>query len=258
MTEPTPLDLAHADIVAANGADAEQRARMAWFLRLLDTQLFVLATDVSDDAPRIAEFALEEGAVALGFDRERRLADFVGREAAFAALPGRVVARQLADAGLGLAVNAGTEGATVLAPADVAWLADLAAQSARAEVARLSGLSRPTGVDPALLRLVGDRLASMGGLVRRAWLAATTRGDGANGLVLAVEAGEDRGAEAMVRSLAELGALAGQQFDVTLVGGDDPHAAVLDRVGLRIDIERADADPPPVPGSDPDRPPRLR
>ena len=61
MTEPTPLDLAHADIVAANGADAEQRARMAWFLRLLDTQLFVLATDVSDDAPRIAEFALEEG-----------------------------------------------------------------------------------------------------------------------------------------------------------------------------------------------------
>lgn len=258
MTDATPLDLAHALIATAPDPDGEQRARMAWFLRLLDTELFVLARSVRADAADLAEFPLEDGPVVIGFDLEERLAGFAGIKADFVALPGRVLAPRLAQSGVGLAVNPDGDTAMVLGTSELAWLADLAAQSAARTDGRIVGLAPPGPVDDAIVGLIGDRLARAGGLVDHAWLVRADRQDGTHGLLLAAIGVAEAARPGVVRALAEVGALVGEGFDVAVIDPGDPRIPALERNGIGIGAVEQEAPGPRAPGMDPDAPPRLR
>ena len=103
MTEETPLDSAHAAMEAAPENDA---ARLRFYERLADSELFLMLTEEARDeniSPEV--FDVADGRFLLAFDREERLARFAGRPAPYAALSGRVLAQMMAGQGLGLGVN---------------------------------------------------------------------------------------------------------------------------------------------------------
>ena len=94
MTEMTPLDLAHAAMEAAPEDDA---ARLRFFERLADSELFVLLDkEPEDDRISPDVFDTGEGQFVLVFDREERLAQFADRIVPYAALSGRVIAMTVA------------------------------------------------------------------------------------------------------------------------------------------------------------------
>ena len=103
MTETTPLDQAHAAMEAAPEDDA---ARLRFFERLADSELFILL-DKEPEGDRISPeiFDTGEGRFVLVFDREERLAQFANRIVPYAALSGRVIASMLAGQGVGLGVG---------------------------------------------------------------------------------------------------------------------------------------------------------
>ncbi|MGB8622714.1 MAG: SseB family protein, partial [Paracoccaceae bacterium] len=127
MADQTPLDRAHAAMEAAPEDDA---VRLRFFERLADCELFLLLSreaEGEDIAPKV--FDLEGGAFVLVFDREERLADFVGETAPYAALSGRLIAGMLAGQGIGMGVNLGVAPSSILIPAEaIGWLADTLGQ----------------------------------------------------------------------------------------------------------------------------------
>ncbi|MEO0918892.1 MAG: SseB family protein, partial [Pseudomonadota bacterium] len=88
----TPLDTAHA---AMTDAPNDDRARLDFYERLADAELFLLLTEESDGTQvKPSVFETSEGAFALAFDREDRLTTFTEGPAPYAALSGRAIARQ--------------------------------------------------------------------------------------------------------------------------------------------------------------------
>lgn len=261
MTETeTPLDAAHAEM------DASDAARLRFFERLADAELMLLLASAPDDGEIVPEiFELQDGPVVLVFDREERLADFVGGPASHAVLSGRRIARLLAGRGIGLGLNLGSApSAMLLPPAAVDWLAEtLGGRPERLE-ARPEEVSPPAGLPPGLLEGLATKLALAQGMARTAYLVAVRYAGGGAGHLLAIvdarpgsePALGDAVAEALVFSGIEAGAL-----DVGFFAASDPIVARLARVGIRFDIPvpeaPAAADVAP-PGSDPDTPPRLR
>ena len=122
MTDPTPLDTAHAAMEAAPGDDA---ARLRFYERLADCELFLLLTEEAQGdnlSPEV--FDLADESFVLVFDREDRLARFVGKPAPYAALSGRVVTALLSDQGIGMGVNLDVAPSSILIPPQaVTWLA---------------------------------------------------------------------------------------------------------------------------------------
>ncbi|MBT8409700.1 MAG: SseB family protein, partial [Alphaproteobacteria bacterium] len=133
MTE-TALDTAHAAMEAA-GDDA---ARLRFFERMADAELLLLLREEpqgEDITPQI--FETGEGTFALVFDREDRLSEFVGAEAAHAALAGRTLIAMLSGQGIGLGLNLGVAPSSILIPAEaVDWLAGTLAEAPREIEAR--------------------------------------------------------------------------------------------------------------------------
>ena len=122
--ETTPLDLAHA---AMEAAPEDGAARLRFYERLADSELFLLLENDSDGEsidPQV--FPLEGGPVVLVFDREYRLAEFLGKPAPYAALSGRQAVKLLAGRAIGLGVNLGSGASEIILPAGaVDWLADM-------------------------------------------------------------------------------------------------------------------------------------
>ena len=264
MTEAnTPLDRAHAAMEAAPDDDA---ARLRFYDRLAEAELFLLL-DHPPDGDRIEPTIFDAGAAryALAFDLEDRLADFADAGAAYAALSGRRLAAMLADAGLGLALNPDVAPSAMLLGADaMAWLAATLAEGPARATGRARELTAPGGLPDALLSALDAKLATMTGRAAGAYLAGVTWDTGARGHLLAfvdaVPGAEDALARAVHEALAFSGLEAGS-IDVMFLRAADGVSARLARVGLRFDLP-APADPvipaPKAPGSDPDRPPRLR
>jgi len=264
MTQPaTPLDRAHAAMEAAPDDDA---LRLRFYDRLAEAELFVLLDRPAADA-RIDPAILDaEGArFALAFDLEDRLAEFVDGAAPYVALSGRRLAPMLSGAGLGLALNPDVApSAMLLDAAAMAWLADTLANGPARTQAQARELTAPAGLPDALLTALDAKLASMAGRAAGAYLAGVTWDTGARGHLLAfidaVPGAEGALARAVHEALAFSGLEAGS-LDVTFLRAADGVAAKLARVGLRFDLPAPPA-PEPVapaaPGSDPDRPPRLR
>jgi len=259
----TPLDRAHAAMEAAPKDDA---ARLRFYDRLAEAELFLLL-DRPPEGDRIDPTVFDAGAAryALAFDREDRLADFAEGMAPYAGLSGRRLAAMLAEAGLGLALNPDVAPSAMLLGADaMAWLAATLAEGPAETTGRARELTAPAGLPDALLTALDAKLAAMTGRAAGAYLAGVTWDSGARGHLLAfidaVPGAEGSLARAVHEALAFSGLEAGS-LDVMFLRAADGVAARLARVGLRFDLPVPPApDPGPrsAPGSDPDRPPRLR
>jgi hypothetical protein len=257
----TPLDRAHE---AMQAAPEDDRARLGFFGRLADVELFVLlAAEPGDERLDPEIFAVEGNRYVLAFDHEERLVAFAGRPAPYAALPGRVLAAMLAGQGLGLGLNIGAPSETLLPAEALAWLAETLGQEGPAEeLARPEEIRPPARLPAALIEALAVKLALAAGLARAAWLAGVSYQDGRRGHLLAF-VGAAPGAEAaLARAVSEALVFSGIEagaLDVAFLETDDPIAADFGKVGLGFAIpEPAAAQAPRAPGGDPARPPRLR
>lgn len=253
----TPLDRAHAAMEAAPEDEARRRA---FYDRLALSELHVLLTEEPSDtrlSPQV--FPLEEGPVVLAFDLEERLSAFAGGPAPYAALSGRALARMLAQEGLGLGLNLDSPSAILLPAEAMTWLAAQSAEAPRALTERPVALHAPGALPDGLLEALDARLSAAGGRARAAWLTEAEYAGGTRATLLAFT-GTAPGAEnALAQAAGEALAFSGLEagwLDVAFLSDDERLGARLGAVALRIDLPAPDA--PDVPGSDPDRPPRLR
>ncbi len=264
MTEDeTPLDAAGRVMAAA---PEDEAARRRFHARLAEAELFVLLEEEArDDALRPRLFALEEGRFALAFDRDDRLAAFLDAPAPYAALSGRRLAMLLAGRGVGLALNPGVAPSEALLPPEALdWLAAVAAAGGQhAAEARPSAVGPPEGAPEALVAALAARIASFGGLVEAAWLARLAYAEGEGRLTLAVAGAAAADEPALAAALGEAARLSGaaEGLDVAFLAPGAAARAAFEREGRRFAPDRKPAAtpvPPRPPGSDPDRPPRLR
>ncbi len=259
--DPTPLDRAHAAMQAAPEDDA---TRLAFYGRLAEAELYLLLEDPAPLAdaliPRV--FPLEDGPVVLAFDREARLAAFTGAPADYAALSGRRIAAYLAGQGLTLGLNLGVAPSSILIPPGaIAWLSQTLTAAPVPANDRPMEVSRPADLPGRLLSALDAKLATAAGLAGAARLARVHYEDGRSGHLLAFT-GVAGGAEpALAQAVGEALTFSGvdaASLDIAFLPAADPLIARLDRVALRFDLPEAPGRPPPAPGSDPARPPRLR
>lgn len=257
----TDIDQAHA---AMEASPEDDNARLRFYERLADTELFILlGEEAVDDKITPELFEIEEQRFALVFDREERLSQFVGRVAPYAGVSGRALAQMLAGQGIGLALNLDVAPSAMLIPAEaVDWLVQTLSNTPSETEARISEVSPPTGLPEAVIMGLDRKLAIAAGLARSAYLAAAIYEDGARGHVLAfvdaVDGAENALASAASEALTFSGIEAGM-MDVLFVKASDPLAGHLAKVGLRFDLPQPEAPPVPgAPGMDPSRPPKLR
>jgi len=277
LNEPvTDLDTAMRRLAAADEDSAEESAaRLAFHAELSRAEVFVLLdTEVTGETMMPRVFDLSDVRAVLAFDSEMRLADFAGRAAAYAALPGRVLVALLADAGgdLSLMLNADAPHAALLVPDVLRWLAATLSGPAPAEGQAVpEGFAAPA-LPPAVLDLLVTalerRLSGTPGLTQTVLAAVQWQG-GARGHVLALaglpEAAQAPAARAVAEALALSGLEAGS-LDVVFPAGRALEAIAA--VGLTLapapfsmpedQVIRPGETAGANPGMDPARPPKLR
>lgn len=257
----TDLDTAHAAMDIAPDDDAK---RLQFYERLADTELFMLlGSEAADDKVTPELFEIEDQTYILIFDREERLAQFVGREVPYAGLSGRVLSGMLAGQGIGFALNLDVAPSAMLIPSEaVDWLHATLEHAPQESEARLTEVSVPKGLPEAVITGLDRKLAIAAGLANMAYLAAATYDDNSRGHVLvfidAVPGSEASLARAAGEALTFSGIDAGT-MDVLFARASDPLAAHLAKVGLRFDLPALhDPQTPSAPGMDPNRPPKLK
>ena len=263
MTEMTPLDLAHA---AMQDAPEDDAARLRFYERLADAELFLMLTKEAEGGNISPElFELADGAFVLVFDRLERLSTFAGRPVPYVALSGRVVAQMLAGQGIGLGVNLEVAPSSILIPGEaVTWLHQTLGHAPDEVEAEVEEIFPPVGLPEALLRALDAKLATATGLATSAYLVGLRYSGGGQGHLLgfvdAKEAAQSALAKAASEALTFSGIEAGA-MDVGFFAASDPTAAKLARVGLRFDLPQPEPEQiyqPEMPGSNPDKPPKLK
>lgn len=260
MTE-TELDRAH----AAMAADEEGAARLAFYHALADAQLYLLLSEEAQGADISPQtYDLEGAPHALAFDTEDRLAEFTGAIAPYAALPGRTLAGMLAEAGAGLALNLGVASSAILLPHEaLAWLAGTLGQGGGTESgARPEALTPPREVPEALLRALDAKLARASGLASHACLTGARYAGGEAGYLLVVVGAAEGAETALTRAVSEALTFSGVEAGALDVGFAPAGSALAERaarVGLRFDLPHLEApEAPAAPGSDSEKPPKLK
>lgn len=259
----THLDDAHAAMMQNEDDDA---ARMKFYSLLADTELFVML-DTEPDSDQITPrlFDLEDGPVVLAFDLEERLAEFVGGPAPYAALPGRVIAAQLAGQGVGLGLNIGAAPSSIILPADVMdWLTTTLGAKPKEIAATPQGFSYPWGIPASVTEVLLQKLLAQPGLAEAVLLAEVIYEKGRRGHMLAV-VGASLGTEAaLTGAVSEAIVFSGfdmAEMDVVFLTPGDPRVKTIEEVALRLDLPKpvvkAQTDPR-TPGMDPQNPPILR
>lgn len=257
----TRLDEAHAAMMASPEDDA---ARLRFYAALADSELFLLlAGEPEGDrvAPEI--FDIADGRFALVFDSEDRLSEFTGRVVPYAGLPGRGLAGMLAGQGIGLALNLQVAPSEMLIPAEaVDWLVATLDHAPVEAEARIEEVTAPVGLPDAVTDGLRQKLALVAGMAAYAYLAAARYQGGGSGHVLAFVGARDGAEQALAHAAGEALRFSGieaGQMDVLFVQPGDVAEQRLAQVGVRFDIPQPQARPAPVaPGSDPEKPPRLR
>lgn len=262
MSEPTQLDHAHAAMQADLNDDT---ARLRFYERLADREMFLLLSSEpkgEDIEPEL--FELETDKYVLVFDREDRLAEFVGVPAPYAALPGRVIAGMLSGQGIGLGVNLGVAPSSILIPADAMdWLAQTLSSTPAEVEARITEILPPSAPE-VLLTALSEKLGSAGGLAQYACLVGVGHADRRRGHLLAfinpAEGAERALAGAANEALTFSGIDVGE-LDVGFFAETDEIAQKATAIGLRFDLpapKAAERLAPVAPGSDPEKPPILK
>lgn len=258
----TQLDQAHAAMAANPSDDA---ARLRFYAQLADAELFLLLTgEPTGDSVTPELFDIADGQFALVFDAEERLTAFTGRAVPYAGLPGRGLAGMLAGQGIGLALNLQVAPSEMLIPAEaVDWLVETLGHAPQEAEARLVAVNTPAGLPQEVLSGLDAKLSRAAGMATCAYLAQATYEGGGTGHVLAFVDAADGAAEGLAHAAAEAlrfsGVEAGQ-MDVLFTASGDALTQRLAKVGMRFDLPQPTARPtaPAAPGTDPDKPPRLR
>lgn len=264
MTENTltELDRAHAAMEAAPDDDA---ARLRYYDRLASTELFVMLTgEPQGDAISPELFDLGDARFLLAFDLEDRLSTFAGRVVPYAALSGRALATMVSGQGIGLALNLETAPSQILLPPEaLSWLVETLGTGPQEAEARPAEFRAPR-VPEQLVTALDARLATAAGLARKAYLAEVIYDDGTRGHLLGLTGVVDGAERALAGAINEALVFSGLEagaLDVTFLPDSDATTADLARVALRFDLPEPEA-PARVeriaPGSDPDKPPKLR
>tara|TARA_R110002094_G_scaffold57982_19_gene69120 strand:- start:748 stop:1530 length:783 start_codon:yes stop_codon:yes gene_type:complete len=260
MTDLTPLDEAHAAMMAAQDDDA---ARLRFYERVADVELFLLLEAEPDD-DRVTPKLLDGGYVVV-FDRAERLAAYVGDPAPYVALAGRAIASMLAGQDLGMAVNLGVAPSEILLPAGaVAWLRDTLAHQAGEVETRIERVLPPVGLPETLIAAIDAKLATATGMAAGAFLVGVEYPGGGKGHLLAFVGAIPRAQDALVRAASEALTFSGIEagaMDVGFFAPHDPTVGKLAKVGLRFDLPQGEGlqqTPRMPPGSDPSKPPILK
>lgn len=265
MTPPDPAP--HSDrteldrlCAAVPFHDADPVQRAAVLRRLADTELHVaLTADPVGDRADLRMFELPGGEVALASDDAAALAGFLGGPVAHLSLPGRVLARELAQAGRGLLVNPGRPSEILLDAAALSWLIAALAEAPPAAEVIPRRLSAPSPQAVAVLaEPLATRLSDMAGMVAGAALVGVEWQDGRQGHLIAVMGATPEAADASRRAIAKaLSELVA--FLPPLEGGVDITFQPLPLPPGAVRIEAtAPPAPPPAKRRNPDAPPRLR
>ena len=253
---------------AFEGFETDDTARLRFYSALADAELYLLLDrepEGDDIAPRL--FPVGEDQVVLAFDTQERLAEFAQDVAPYVALPGRIVAQLLAEAGLALGLNIDVAPSATILPADsLQWLvATLGQNDPEALEARVTDILPPRRVPEVLLVSLAEQLTRAGGLADAALLAEVRYADGGLGHLLAVVGAEDRAHPALARAAAEALTFSGIDagfLDVTFLDRDTPMATRIASVAYAFDLPQPQPPeevriPGAGPGMDPDKPPRL-
>ena len=257
----TDLDRAHAAMTAAPEDDA---LRLRFFERLADNELFMLlGAEPDGDHITPALFEVEDVQYALVFDREDRLADFVGREAPYAGLSGRGLCQMLAGQGVGLGLNLEVAPSSMLVPPQaIDWLVETLAHTPEMEAARLTAVTPPKGVPEDVIAGLDRKLAMTAGLASAAYLSGVTYEDGGTGHILVFVGADPAAEQGLANAAAEALRFSGIEagtMDVLFAEEGDPLVKRVAKVGIRFDLPLPEAPRPIVPpGSDPNSPPKLR
>lgn len=263
-----PTGLARAlDRLSRAPEGAAEAARLALFEALSVSELFVLLRAEAEGgtiAPQV--FDTEAGPTVLAFDTEAALADFAGQAVAYAALPGRVLAGMLAEAGgTALLVQAGAGQGELMPPATLAWLAArLTGPAPRAAEGVARGYGPPRlapGLLAVLVPALERRLSGIPGL-EAAVLASVAWAEGGEGHLLALGGVAEAAQAPLARSVAEALEFSGMDGGLDVVFPPAGALAPIAAVGLRLSPApwvAPEARPAPAaPGMDPSRPPKLR
>ena len=256
----TPLDTAYLEMQEDEGA------ALAFYARFLEAELFLmLEAEVAGGQARPMVMETSDGALALVFDLEERMAAFGEQATDYVALSGRRIAALLAGQGVGIGLNLGEAASAMVLPVDaVQWLADSAIGEDEEVEAKPLEISAPAGVPEALIKALDSKLANMAGVVGAAHLVSVAYEEGAQGHLLALvnvpEPAKHGVSEALSEALRFSGIEAGR-LDLAFLTLDDPHLPQFARVGLGFeipDLVLPTAPAPAPPGMDPEKPPILR
>ena len=263
MADETALDTAHA---AMQAAPEDETARLRFFERLADAELFLLLqSEPEGDQLEPEVFELSDHSFVLVFDREDRLAEFTGRVSPYVALSGRAIAGMLATSGAGLGVNLDVApSSTLLPPEAVSWLSQML--EARPDETRegIAALAPPTGLPEELVVALDRKLATAAGLAASAYLVGVSYDSGAQGHMLGIVDAVPGAEGALAQAVSEVLTFSGLEaamLDVAFFKASDPAAPGLARHGLRFDLPMPEVPAntgPSAPGMDPDRPPILK
>jgi len=260
MTDPTPLDTAHAAMTAAQDDDT---ARLRFFERIADVELYLLL-EAEPEGDQISPVLLDDAYV-LVFDRAARLGAYVGEPAPYVALSGRAIAGMLEGQPLGIAVNVGVAPSEILLPAAALdWLRDTLAHAPGEVEARIEQVLPPKGLPETLIAAIDAKLATATAMAAGAFLVGVSYAGGGRGHLLAFVGAIPRAQDALVRAASEALTFSGIEagaMDVGFFAPSDPVVAKLAKVGLRFDLPQGEAlqqTPRLSPGSDPAKPPILK
>lgn len=243
--------------------ETSDEARLRFFEAVASAELFLLLEKeaVGDSIePRL--FNVEGQNVALAFDTLDRLAEFAGQITPYAAMSGRTLTALLEGEELSLGLNLEVSpSATLLGPDALKWLHQTLGHAPDQVEARPQEFHAPAGLPETLITALDAKLASAAGLAKLAYLAAVTYDNDTKSHLLAlidpVPGSEQTLAKAINEALVFSGIEAGS-LDVTFLKSSDAMAAKLARVGLRFDLPMHEDPQQQAPGSNPDKPPRLR
>ncbi|MEL6700531.1 MAG: SseB family protein, partial [Pseudomonadota bacterium] len=128
--------------------------------------------------------------------------------------------------------------------------------------ARIVEVAAPGALPERLLSALDAKLALMGAAARAALLAQVTFDTGAKSHLLAFidpAPGAEPALSGAANEALTFSGLEAGQLDVTFLRASDDMAARMGKVALRFDLpDPVTLSAPSAPGSDPDKPPKLR
>lgn len=243
-----------------------EQDRLEFYARIAESELFLLLEQEADGEKIEPQcFPVEGITYVLAFDTVERLSQFAEKPVPFVAVSGRSLAQMIAPFGFGLGLNLQVApSSTLLPPTAVEWLKDTLDAAPDERVDTPFEFSAPPQLPEKLLQALDGKLALAQGLAVSAYFCGVTYESGARtallGFVNAVPGSEDALSQTVQDALMFSGVEAGS-IDVTFVNASDEAVAKMARVGLRFDIPEPVAPKSQVlqpPGSDPEKPPKLR